>query len=73
MVKSPSMALSLDDRKRLAAAYDVFARVDARRKAARRSRKKSKPNEEIKPRSPSGLRGFPLYGEFNCNKSLYFA
>lgn len=58
MIKSPNMALSFDDRRKLAAVYDVFARVDARRKAAKRSRKKSKPNDEIKPRSPDGLRGF---------------
>jgi hypothetical protein len=52
------VVLSFDDRRRIAAAYDVFARVDARRKAAKRSRRKSKPRDEKKPRSPSGLRGF---------------
>ncbi len=53
-----SKDLSVDDRRRIAAAYAIFARVDARRKAARRSRRKSKPNEERKPRSSAGLRGF---------------
>ena len=58
MLKNRPMVLSFDDHRKLAAVYDIFVRVDARRKAARRSRKKSKPNEEIKPRSSDGLRGF---------------
>ncbi len=46
------------DRRRIADTYNVFACVDVRRKAAKRSNRKSKPRDEIKPRNPYGLRGF---------------
>ena len=58
MVKNRVMVLTLDDYRRMASAFAVFVRVDARKKAAKKSNRKSKPNDEKKASSPTGLRAF---------------
>ncbi|MFC1870699.1 hypothetical protein ACFLXW_00355 [Candidatus Dependentiae bacterium] len=57
MVKN-LMVLTVDDRRRIATAFAVFVRIDARKKSAKKSNRKSKLNDDKKARSPTGLQAF---------------
>ncbi len=51
------MVLTVDARRKMAALFAVFVRVDGRNKAAKKSKKKSKLSDQKKARSPTGYAG----------------
>lgn len=65
------MVLTPDDRRRMAAAFAVFVRVDERRKAVKKSNRKSKPTDEKKARSPTGLRAFLFLQYWNYHIIIF--
>ena len=53
------MVLTVDDRRKMAAMFALFVQVDGRnKKVVKNTKKKSKPQDKQKARSPTGLRAF---------------